>query len=170
MRLKAVAIATFLLIFPGFAQTTVAPDSQNTSTSEITPRIVSVLNKPIERIPMVDNQGSTVSFDDLAGEVTIVYFYASWCAPCFKKLTEVQVLKEQRELNYRFLPVALDNEHEKVKRLTEMSGYKGHFWLAKQDQKFANLDKFGNKNSLAHIVKLDQETNIVAILNYLREL
>ena len=52
-----------------------------------------IASKAVETMRVVDLNGSTWTADALRGRVTLIDFWATWCAPC---LTELPVLKEAR--------------------------------------------------------------------------
>jgi hypothetical protein len=44
----------------------------------LSPSFSSVVNKPIQRIDLIDLQVSRHSFDELKGNDTVIYFFSSW--------------------------------------------------------------------------------------------
>jgi thiol-disulfide isomerase/thioredoxin len=68
--------------------------------------------------------GANVTVGDLRGDVVVVNFWASWCAPCKK---ELRVLDEwSRELEgrrARILAVSIDKDSEKAAEFIRKSGF-----------------------------------------------
>ena len=65
---------------------------------------------PAPNVTLVDASGNAVRLSDLAGNVVLIDFWASWCIPCRKSFPEVDAL--HRELKPRGLEVdgAASNE------------------------------------------------------------
>lgn len=121
----------------------------------------SVVEKPIERIGLSDLKGNVRSFDELISEETIIYFFASWCNPCFKTLDRLQQLSDEKQLNIRLQAIALDEDVEGVKNMLAMTGFRGDVWLAVDGTMALQQRLFGNENrAVPYVVKLDEQTNI----------
>ena len=54
--------------------------------------------------------GTPVTLKELAGEVVLLHFWATWCAPCIKELPAFATMnKRYGQKGVRFVAVALDN-------------------------------------------------------------
>jgi cytochrome c biogenesis protein CcmG, thiol:disulfide interchange protein DsbE len=53
------------------------------------------VNRPAPAFNLPTPDGDTVSLDDYQGQVVMVNFWGSWCAPCINELPELQAAYEQ---------------------------------------------------------------------------
>lgn len=74
--------------------------------------------------------GSARSFDELQGKDSVLYFFASWCLPCYKSMATVQQLSEQGAFKVQFVAVALDDDEQGIRRMLDKTGLKSRYgWL-----------------------------------------
>jgi thiol-disulfide isomerase/thioredoxin len=75
---------------------------------------------PGEAVPEVSGlslDGKSVKLYDHLGEVTLINFWATWCAPCVSELPALQRLYEQEQASgFRVVGIALDDTSEEVQR------------------------------------------------------
>lgn len=126
------------------------------------PSFSSIVGNPIQRIGLTDLSGDTRSFDELEGNETVIYFFASWCHPCYKTLALLQGISQDNTLKINLLTVALDDDLEGIVRMLDKTGFSGKVWLASEGTMALQRRYFGNeKRAVPYIVMLDNETNIV---------
>ena len=114
-------------------------------------------------LPLVDLQGSPVDIDQLRGRRTIVYLWASWCAPCLQTLTDIANLP-QADNNDRapaFVTLALDEDRDKVQAIIDQSGFQGTTWRAPEGILALQRGVFGdNIAGLPYVIEVDEQLQI----------
>ena len=68
-----------------------------------------VIGKPAPNFSAPSPEGKTISLKESLGKVTIIDFWASWCAPCRKKLPQLAKLYQKyKSQNVKILSISLD--------------------------------------------------------------
>lgn len=108
-----------------------------------------------------DLSGKTVSNASLKGQVVLVDFWATWCAPCRKSMPELQALhKKYAERGFSVVGVSIDEGGpSKVKKF--VSSMKITYPIAMDSEKAPAWDAFMVKAVPAAYL-LDREGQIVA--------
>ena len=89
----------------------------------------SAQEKRLPEITLSDLEGSKVDVSQLSkeGKIIILSFWATWCVPCKKELTNIMDLYEdwQKEYNVELIAVSIDDSRNltKVKPTVEGSGW-----------------------------------------------
>lgn len=52
--------------------------------------------------------GSTWTYDRIQGRITLIDFWATWCAPCIRELPHVKRARAKYGANFRVLGISLD--------------------------------------------------------------
>ena len=114
----------------------------------------------IETIALKDLNGDSQAFSQLYGDETVVYFFASWCAPCYHSLSEIESVRNSHQLSVRFLAVALDDDFEAVKNMVHKVNYTGETWIA--STQVLQQRKFGNeRRAIPYTIKLNKHNEII---------
>jgi cytochrome c biogenesis protein CcmG, thiol:disulfide interchange protein DsbE len=78
------------------------------------------IGKPAPAFALVDPSGVAYSLEDLRGQVVLVNFWATWCAPCRTEMPELdQVARDYREAGFRVLAVNVLEDAAAVRRYGE---------------------------------------------------
>src|SRR3546814_13620884 len=93
------------------------------------PDLAQIRGAPIEETPLVDLSGRKHSFQELRGQATTIYFWATWCRPCLEHLSAL-AKGGRTPANTRFLPVALEQDPPAVAATLQQLGSRGPVWVA----------------------------------------
>jgi len=120
-----------------------------------------VTGTSIEETPLVDLAGHKRSFHELRGHPTTLYFWAVWCGPCLKHMSEL-ANGQRLPATEHFLPVALDEDPKAVAAVLERWGYHGPVWVATDGEDLLMRRFAGNeKHGVPFVVKLDAAGKIL---------
>ena len=99
--------------------------------------------KNISNLVFKNSLGEDKSFSEFKGNILLVNFWATWCAPCIKEMPSLDRLQSKFNKNFKVLPISIDRDGiEKVK----------NFYIKR---KIKNLDQFFDfKNTLAQELEL----------------
>lgn len=79
-----------------------------------------------------DLSGQTLTLSENRGKLTIVHFWATWCAPCVEELPELNEIQKKYEVvGLKVISISLDGESNKAKveeflkanKITELKPY-----------------------------------------------
>ena len=92
-------------------QATATPSDAPTASEATAPATADNASEP--ETPLAwsfnDADGKAQALDGLAGELTVVNFWATWCPPCLREIPAFMALQQQyQEAGVRFVGVALD--------------------------------------------------------------
>ena len=125
------------------------------------PSLAQIKGTSIEETPLVDLAGHKHSFHELRGQATTIYFWATWCGPCRRHMSEL-ASAQRSSAKQAPLPVAIDDDPQAVAETLQRVGYHGPVWVA-TDGDWLFLRRFaGNdKRAVPFIVELDAAGNIL---------
>lgn len=107
--------------------------------------------------------GQTVNLQDYLkeGKITVISFWATWCAPCKKELTAIADLypEWQEKYNAQLLAITIDTQRAlaKVKPLVETEGW-DYIVLSDANNQLKNALNF---QAIPQTYLVDQQGNIV---------
>ena len=75
-------------------------------------------------IPLLDAAGKTVKLSDYRGQVLVVNFWATWCAPCKVEMPTLNALSAAYAVQpVKVLAVSVDRESDRAKAKAEMAAH-----------------------------------------------
>jgi thiol-disulfide isomerase/thioredoxin len=82
--------------------------SGNSITFEIAPNHPIKVGTPVPHFSVSRTDGQLLRSADMRGEVTVLDFWASWCAICVAKMGEVETLAQEHAADARFYGINVD--------------------------------------------------------------
>lgn len=120
-------------------------------------------NKRLPDITIADLQGKPVNIQEFAsgGKVTIISFWATWCAPCKRELDAISELYPtwSTEYNTKLVAITIDNARAltQVKPLIEEKGWEFDVLVDSKQE----LQQALNFQAIPQTFVVDTEGNIV---------
>ena len=124
------------------------------------------VDAPVKRVPDVNVKtldGKSISITEAIGEgkITVLSFWATWCAPCKKELDAIAEVYEdwQAEYDMQLIAVTIDNARAlaKVKPMVERKGWE---YMILSDAK-QDLQRAMSFQTIPQTYLLNQEGEIV---------
>ena len=106
----------FLIIFIFLITNSFANESLNIKNLVITKQA-----KKYDSLTFLDSKNNQVSLDDFYGNLILINFWASWCAPCKEEMPSLDLLKINSKLdNLKIFPINVGNDNlEKSQKFFE---------------------------------------------------
>ncbi|HEX4155562.1 MAG TPA: TlpA disulfide reductase family protein [Acidobacteriaceae bacterium] len=126
--------------------------------------------KPVPDLKFHDLAGHTQRLSSLRGSITVVNFWAMWCAPCREELPRLSALSQQYAAKgVRFLAISADasKDRPKIEPLLKQQNLTLDVWTGAD---IDTLDRLGLGNVLPATIILDKDgTPIGRILGEARD-
>ncbi len=88
-----------------------------------------LLGRTINDLPLMDLQGSAVSYSPIEGKITVLNLWATWCPPCREEMPSLQRLADDLpDDQYQLVGIAMDHDDHLVRE-----------FLAERNVVFSNL-------------------------------
>lgn len=119
--------------------------------------------KSLPDVLLKDVEGKSVNMKDVtsSGKITVISFWATWCAPCKKELTNISELYAEwkKEYDMEIVAVSIDNARNiaKVKPYVDGQGWEYKVLLDVNE----DLKRAMNIATIPFTVLLDKKGNIV---------
>lgn len=92
---------------------------------------------------------------------TLIYLWASWCAPCLQTLSDIARVQSQLHeipASPRFIAIALDKDVEKISAILTRADYRGTSWIASDGLVALNSGAFGTKiPGVPYVLSVDEQ-------------
>ena len=136
-------------------------DTVATSTSRGEPAVGAavVVDEPAPDFRLPTLEGDTLAMADLAGQVVVINFWATWCAPCRVEIPDlIEMQEELRDDGVRFVGIALDADAvDAVQSFADDAGF--NYPIVLDDGEVA--DDFGGIYALPTTILIDREGIVV---------
>lgn len=122
-----------------------------------------VVNKKLPDITIADLQGKPVNIQEFAsgGKITVLSFWATWCAPCKRELDAISELYPSWSTDYntKLVAITIDNARAltQVKPLIEEKGWEFDVLVDSKQE----LQQALNFQAIPQTFVVDTEGNIV---------
>ncbi len=116
---------------------------------------------PAPQVHFLDGQGQSVRLDNFKGQVVLLNFWATWCAPCIREMPSLDRLQERRD-NLRVIAVSLDRVGLEVPKAFLKKLSLNHLGLYK-DQK-SQLSRAFKLRAIPSSFLIDKSGNLVGEL------
>ena len=122
-----------------------------------------VVNKKLPNVTIADLQGKPVNIQEFAtgGKITVISFWATWCAPCKRELDAIAELYPtwMAEYNTKLVAITVDNARAltQVKPLIEEKGWEFDVLVDSKQE----LQQALNFQAIPQTFVVDTQGNIV---------
>lgn len=121
-----------------------------------------IIGQPIQTINMVDEQNVSVNFQQLASKPTLVYFWATWCKPCFQSISVLDQLQKEDSPSFQIVLVSLDDDLTKARLALRKLRYHHIQWFAVKGTTHLKQNDFGNDRAvLPYTLLLNRNMEII---------
>jgi thiol-disulfide isomerase/thioredoxin len=118
--------------------------------------------RPAPELGLTDLTGKLLTWDSLEGQVVLVDFWATWCAPCRKSMPELQALHQRyAERGFTVIGISIDEGKARGKVKKFVSARKVGYPIALDSEKSPAWERFRVKAIPAAFL-VDPEGRIVA--------
>ena len=80
-----------------------------------------VINKDLKKydsLTILDDQNNQLNLDDYKGNLILLNFWATWCAPCKEEMPSLDLLQEQKSLdNLKIFPINVGQDNLENSRI-----------------------------------------------------
>ena len=104
----------------------------NTNNTYSQPNILKTFNnmvihekaKDLPNLELINKKGNRIIFNDFSSKITLLNFWATWCAPCKEEMPSLDQLQSQKNLNnLKIFPINVGQDNlEKASKFFEDLG------------------------------------------------
>ena len=117
-----------------------------------------LVGQQVQTPTFLTSSGNEVSFPSLEGKPTVAYFFASWCAPCYSSLKNLQAVQSGHPQSVNVVAISLDDDWDELNTMLEKTGYTGTVWKSEADSDVLIQKMFGNyAGSIPYTIKISAD-------------
>jgi len=123
--------------------------------------LVAAQAKPLPDLKFKDLAGNPQRLDSLRGSITVVSFWATWCAPCRDELPRLSQLSRQlADRDVHFVAISIDESEDrpKVEPFLQKNNVTLNVWVGGDD---GMLGRLGLGNIVPGTLVLDKDGVVV---------
>lgn len=116
--------------------------------------------KPVPDLKFKDLAGHTEKFSSLRGSITVISFWATWCAPCREELPRLSALSQQYAAKgVRFVAISVDEpkDHAKIEPFLHSQNIALDTFTIWTGGDIGTLDRLGLGNEVPATIVLDKD-------------
>jgi len=163
MNQRALILIGVLAMAGGIAGFAVGTRSQQQTIKTATTQATEIVGQPLPAFELTDLDGNTRSIRDWRGQVMLINFWATWCAPCRREMPDLMALQEELAGQVTVIGIALDFP-EAVTAFVEDLGIKYPVLIADDLAGTQLVRQLGNANGLLpYSLFVDRKGNIHSI-------
>ncbi len=103
-------------------------------------------------------QGETTELFNYLGNITVINFWATWCAPCVKEMPALEkIYQEYRSQNIKVVGVSVYSNPSKISKMLQLTRVSYPILIASKTQ----VAQFGNLSSIPQTLIVDANGRIL---------
>src|SRR5262245_13813479 len=103
-------VAVLYVLFAAASKPEAAAGLRRFATGEMERLVVLEAPPALPGRPIRDANGGETSLAAFTGDVLVVNFWATWCAPCMEEMPTLGALQRRFQGRLRVIPVSVDSE------------------------------------------------------------
>lgn len=113
----------------------------------------------MDEIPeFVDLSGNPVSFDEFKGQITVINFWATWCAACLKEMPELEKLHQSlSQEQVKVVGVVVMSDTGKIDQMLKITGVNYPVFIGTRQ----HLQNLSHSLIIPQTIILDAQGNIL---------
>lgn len=104
--------------------------------------------------------GAQAKISDYAGKITVVSFWATWCAPCRKELPILEGLQQQGKGNIQVIAVNIENR-EVFEKAVQLLG--AHLSIVLANDRSARAQRTYGVKAIPHLIIFGRDGHILHV-------
>jgi len=157
---RAILLIAIIAVAAGVAGFLTGQQANQEKLSVAKSQAIEIVGQRLPEFEAADLQGQQRSIRDWQGQVLLINFWATWCAPCRREMPDLMALHEEMAGQATVIGIALDFP-EQVKLYVEELGIKCPSLVADDLAGTRLVRKLGNPNGLLPYSVFVDRTGVV---------